>query len=67
MLKKITGIDYPIYSYNSKQGRLNKIELTNELEQQTIESLNTTQVFYWPDEYEEPVIYDIGNKKMYTK
>ena len=59
-LKNITGIDYPIYSYDSKNGKLNYIELTNELETQIIHSLRTTNLFYWPDEYEEPVINEIG-------
>lgn len=66
-LDNVTGIDYPIYLYNSKDGKLNKIELTNELEQQIIQSLKTTQVFYWPDEYDEPVINDIREIGKYTR
>ena len=52
---------------NSKEGKLNKIELTSELEQQIIQSLKTTQVFYWPDEYDEPTINDIREKHKYTR
>ena len=66
-LENITGIDYPIYLYNSKEGKINKIELTNELEQQIIQALKTTQVFYWPDEYDEPITDDIGNINKYTR
>ena len=66
-LENITGIDYPIYSYNSKEGKINKIELTNELEEQIIQTLKTTQVFYWPDEYDEPIIDDIRNINKYTR
>lgn len=66
-LENITGIDYPIYSYNSKEGKINKIELTNELEQQIIQTLKTTQIFYWPDEYDEPITDDIGNINKYTR
>ena len=66
-LDNITGIDYPIYLYNSKEGKLNKIELTSEFEQYIIQSLKTTQVFYWPDEYDEPVINDIREIHKYTK
>ncbi len=32
-IKNITGVDYPIYSYDSNNGRLNRIVLTDELEQ----------------------------------
>lgn len=66
-LETLTGIDYPIYSYNSKVGKINKIELTDELEQQIIQALKTTQVFYWPDEYNEPITDDIKNKNKYTR
>ena len=60
-LKNITGVDYPIYSYDSKNGKLNYIELTEELETQIIQSLKTTNLFYWPDEYEAPVIKEINS------
>jgi len=66
-LENITGIDYPIYSYNSKEGKISKIELTNELEEQIIQTLKTTQVFYWPDEYNEPIIDDIRNINKYIR
>lgn len=66
-IENIIGIDYPIYSYNSKEGKINKIELTNELEQQIIQTLKTTQLFYWPDNYDEPVINDIVVLNRYTK
>ena len=66
-LENITGIDYPIYLYNSKEGKINKIELTDELEQQIIKTLKTTQIFYWPDEYDEPIISDIEDTHKYTK
>lgn len=67
-LANLTGIDYPIYLYNSQEGKLNKIELTPELEHQIIQSLKTTQVFYWPDEYDEPIIIDgIENVHKYTR
>lgn len=66
-LFNITDIDYPIYLYNSTEGKLNKIELTNELEQQIIQKLKTTQVFYWPDEYDEPIIGDIEDIHKHTR
>lgn len=50
-LKNITGVEYPIYSYDNKNGKLNYVELTNDLEQQIIQSLKTDKLFYWPDEY----------------
>ncbi|MGN0974209.1 MAG: hypothetical protein ACI4OT_05640 [Bacilli bacterium] len=66
-LENITGIDYPIYLYNSKEGKINKIELTDELEQQIIRTLKTTRIFYWPDEYDEPIISDIEDTHKYTR
>mgnify|MGYP003298501731 CR=1 FL=1 len=39
----------------------------NELEEQIIQTLKTTQVFYWPDEYDEPIIDDIRNINKYTR
>ena len=66
-LENITGIDYPIYLYNSKEGKINKIELTDELEQQIIKTLKTTQIFYWPDEYDEPIISNIEDTHKYTR
>ena len=65
-LINITGIDYPIYSYDSKNGKLNYIDLTNELETQIIQNLKTTNLFYWPDEYEEPVVGKIENSHSHV-
>ena len=65
-LKNITGIDYPIYSYDTNNGKLNYIELTNELEQQIIQSLKSTNLFYWPDEYEGPIVDEIKNTHTHT-
>lgn len=66
-LKSMMGIDYPIYSYNFQEGKLNRIELTPENEQQVIESLKTTQIYYWPDEYSDPVMEDISKRESYTR
>ena len=64
-LKNITGIDYPIYSYDTKNGKLNYVELADELETQIIQSLKTTNLFYWPDEYEKPVVEEINNSHLH--
>ena len=66
-LKSMTGIDYPIYSYDTVNGKINHIELTEELEQQITESLRTNKVFYWPDDYEQPVIDEIKSSNDYTR
>ena len=60
-LQSVTNIDYPIYSYDSKNGKLNCIELTDELEAQIIQSLKTTNLFYWPEEYDEPIVEKISS------
>lgn len=66
-LFKLTEIDYPIYLYSRKEGKLKEIELSLEKEQQIINTLLTSQIFYWPDEYSEPIIDDINNIKSNTK
>lgn len=60
-LKNITGIEYPIYSYDADNGKLNYVELTDELEQQIIQGLRTDKLFYWPDEDAEPTIDEISS------
>ena len=47
--------------------KINHIELTEELEQQITESLRTNKVFYWPDDYEQPVIDEIKSLNDYTR
>lgn len=65
-IKNITGVEYPIYSYDMINGKLNYIELTDELEKQINESLKTKKIFYWPDEYEEPIVEEIKSTRNYT-
>ena len=65
-LKNITGIEYPIYSYDSNNGRMNQIELTKELEEQIIQNLKTDKVFYWPETYESPIVDEIKSAHNYT-
>jgi len=66
-LESLTGIDYSIYLYNTREGILNRIELSLELEQQILDTLKTTQMFYFPDEYSEPVVENINNVKYHTR
>ena len=63
-LESLTNIDYPIYLYNAKRGSIKKIELSFENEGQILNTLKITQIFYWPDEYSEPIIEDISNMKL---
>ncbi|NLD78809.1 MAG: hypothetical protein GX641_00520 [Mollicutes bacterium] len=63
MLNNMLGIDYPIYLYDSKNGRIEKIELTTELQEEIISSLKTKNIFYWPDDYSEPVFECLDNIK----
>ena len=60
-IKDITGIDYPIYSYDRVNGRLNSFILTDEIEEHIIQGLKCNQLFYWPDNYDEPVEKEIGS------
>lgn len=66
-LVNITGIDYPVYLYKLREGKLKRIELSSELEQQILDTLKTTQIFYWPDKYSEPVVENINNLKSHTR
>ena len=60
-IKDITGIDYPIYSYDSKNGKLNQFVLTDELVNRITQGLKSNQLFYWPDNYSQPVTKEIGS------
>ena len=60
-IKDITGIDYPIYSYDRKNGRLNNFVLTDEILEYIIQGLKCNKLFYWPDNYKEPVEKEIGS------
>ncbi len=62
-LEDMLEIKYPIYLYDSDKGTLEKIELSKEIEEEMINHMRTTQMFYWPDECEFPIIKDIGNEK----
>ena len=59
-IKSITGIDFPIFLYNVLEGKISEIELSYEDEQQIINSLKTSQILYWPDEYNNPVVEDVS-------
>lgn len=62
-LKNILDVEYPIYLYDSKCGTIEKVELTIELEEEIISNLNTKNIFYWPDDYDEPVLESLDNIK----
>ena len=62
-LKSMLDIDYPIYLYDLKYGNLEKIELTTELQEGIITNLKTKNIFYWPDDYSEPIFESIDNIK----
>lgn len=64
-LKDITGIEYPIYSYDLRNGKLNYVELTNDLEEHIIQNLRSTKLMYWPDNYEEAVTEEIKNRNAH--
>ena len=65
-IKDITGIDYPIYSYDSINGKLNNIVLTDELVDQITKNLKTNKLFYWPDNYDEPVEKEISSSNSHV-
>jgi len=62
-LKHMVDIEYPIYLYDSKDGNIEKVELTAELQEQIISNLKTKNIFYWPNDYDEPVLESLDNIK----
>lgn len=64
-LKNLTGVEYPIYIYDIESGKIDRVELLEELEQGLIDKLKAKTVFYWTDKIEEPIYIDMNT--MYTK
>lgn len=62
-LKHMLGIEYPIYLYDSKCGSIERVELTVEFQEEIASSLKTKKIFYWPDEYNEPVFESLDNSE----
>lgn len=66
MLQHMLDIEYPIYLYDAKYGSIEKINLTTEIQNNIISHLKTKNIFYWPDEYNEPAFANIDNLKSKT-
>ena len=64
-IESMSGIDYPVYLYNSSEGKLKQMQISHEKEEEIIASLRTTQLFYWPDTYTEPVTEDLNMIKSH--
>ena len=62
-LNHMFNIEYPIYLYDSKYGNIDRIELTVDLQDEIISNLQTKNIFYWPDDYNEPVFAIFDNVK----
>ena len=58
--------NYPIYSYDSKNGRLSSFILTDEVVEQITHGLKSNQLFYWPDNYDKPVVKEIGITNLHV-
>lgn len=63
MLKHLTGIDYPIYKYDWNNGKLDRIDLTYDMEETIINDLEANQIFFWPDNIEEPYFINIESSQ----
>lgn len=64
MLENITGIDYPIYSYDSLYGKIELVDLSKEMEEEIIDSLDTKEVCYWLEDSDEPNFMLIESNKL---
>ena len=62
-LKHMLNIEYPIYSYDSSCGSIEKIELTDELQNEIMSGLKAKRFFYWPDDFAAPVSESLDNIK----
>lgn len=62
-LNHMLDIEYPIYLYDSKCGNIERIELTVELQEEIMSNLKTKNIFYWLDNYNEPVFECLDNIK----
>lgn len=60
-LKHFIDIEYPIYLYDSHNGTLEKLEITQELEDNILSNLKTKTISYWPEDYDEPFIESLDN------
>lgn len=63
-VSNIAGIDYPIYLYDSKEGKLSKISLSLDEEKELIDSIEPKQIFYWPEGYDSPVSDSLSELKL---
>lgn len=67
VLKDVTNNDYPIYLYDSDKGKIKKLDISYNEEMEIINNMTTSNVYYWPDNYAEPIEYDINDKIYKTK
>lgn len=65
MLYAFTGIDYPIYLYDWQDGKLDKIDLTLEQEEDIIASLPANKIMIWPDEEDKPIYVPIESEQIH--
>ena len=66
-LEMICNINFPIYLYDKKSGMIKKLQVTKEMENQINDAMNTHNVFYWPEDLDEPIIeniLDLRNKSL---
>ena len=59
LLKALTGIDYPIYAYDSQLGQLDLVTLSKEQEEELIAGLRCDKIMYWTDDSDEPLFVPI--------
>lgn len=65
MLYAFTGKDYPIYLYDWQIGKLDRIDLTLEQEEDIIASLPANKVMIWPDEEDKPIYIPITTEQLH--
>ena len=64
LLKSLTGIIYPTYLYDWTLGKLEKIEITDELAEELANELDCQTVMCWPDRYDNPEYISLAPKGL---
>lgn len=59
LLRQMVDVDYPIYLYDWRIGKLELLDLSKEQEEELISKLASNQISYWLDNSDKPVLISI--------
>ena len=64
MLENLVGVVYPIYLYDWNSGKLDLIDITTEMEDEIISSLDSDEIICWPDDVLKPYFISIESSSL---